>query len=310
MSLDKKNIIIVNPSVFSELLLKNNNFVSKYNFLFVYLGHDSIIDSECKFKNCHLILIDDFDSTNTIDSYLSLINHYQVVANKIKNISEVYEQYFDRIPVVKRDSKWIVPKDLVGISFSRHTEFTKRLFDIILIFLFSPVILTLIVFGIILIKITSKGPIFFTQERVGKNGKSFSLFKLRTMIHNTLGHTGHTIANDQRVFPIGKFLRYTKIDELPQCLNVLFGQMSIIGPRPEKIEIVSDLCFENPFYELRHLIRPGITGWAQVNNPTATPNQNFEKLEYDLYYIKNANLFLEFLIIIRTIKIIIKRNSL
>ena len=161
-----------------------------------------------------------------------------------------------------------------------------------------------------LIKFTNKGPLFFTQERVGKNGKIFLLYKLRTMFHNGIGYTDHTIAHDQRVFPVGKFLRYSKIDELPQCLNVLLGQMSIIGPRPEKTEIVNKLSVENPFYELRHLIRPGITGWAQVNNPTATPSQNFEKLEYDLFYIKNANLYLEILIIIRTIKIIIQRNSL
>lgn len=310
MNLVKRNIVIVNPGVFSELLLIDLKFVTKYNISSINLNQDSVNDAENMFKNCELILIDDLDSSNSIDPYLSLINHYRVVENKIKNISEVYEQFFYRIPVVKINNKWIVPKDLVGISVSRHIEFTKRIFDVLLIFLLSPIILTLIIFGMLLIKTTSEGPVFFTQERVGKNGKSFSLFKLRTMIHNTLGHTDHTIANDQRVFPIGKFLRYTKIDELPQCLNVLFGQMSIIGPRPEKIEIVSDLCFENPFYELRHLIRPGITGWAQVNNPTATPNQNYEKLEYDLYYIKNANLFLEFLIIIRTIIIIIKRNSL
>jgi lipopolysaccharide/colanic/teichoic acid biosynthesis glycosyltransferase len=306
----KKNIIIVNPGLLSLAFTNDFSFLGKYKILFVNLNKDDLKDSEIKFKNCESIFIDDLDSVNTSDDYLLLINHYRVFDNKIITISDAYEQYFHRIPIVKFKGSWIAPKELVGISVSKHIEFTKRLFDLLIIFLFSPFILFFVLLGMIVVMLSSKGPIFFKQERVGKNGKPFVLYKLRTMVHNDTGHTSFTKFNDERIFPAGKFLRISKIDELPQCLNVLKGDMSIIGPRPEKTEIVNQLKNENPFYELRHLIRPGITGWAQVNNPVATPSQNFEKLEYDLFYIKKANLILEISIIIKTINIILKRNSL
>jgi lipopolysaccharide/colanic/teichoic acid biosynthesis glycosyltransferase len=171
-----------------------------------------------------------------------------------------------------------------------------------------PISTFLVVIASILIKLSSKGPIFFLQTRVGKNGKPFKIIKLRTMIHSQI--ESYTIENDERVFKTGKYLRVLKIDELPQFYNILVGQMSLIGPRPERLEIVQRLSQENPYYELRHLIKPGISGWAQVNDPTANPTKNFEKLEYDLYYIKNASLLLDLKIFIKTIIIIITRNSL
>ncbi len=310
MIYNKKNCVIVNPGKFTDLLLTNSKFQSEFNVSFVNLNQDSLIDANLKFKNCNLIIIDNLDSSTSNDEYLSLINHYRVLENKLKNISEICEQYFQRIPIFKIGEKWAAPKNLVGIRISNHIELTKRFFDILIIISLLPIILALITLGVVLIKLASSGPVFFRQERIGKNGKAFILFKLRTMVYNESGHISHTTKNDQRIFPLGRFLRISKIDELPQCLNVLLGEMSIIGPRPERTEIVNELYNENPFYELRHLIRPGITGWAQVNNPVATPNQNFEKLEYDLFYIKNANLYLEILIIIKTIKIILNRKSL
>ena len=130
------------------------------------------------------------------------------------------------------------------------------------------------------------------------------------MVFSNSGHNEHTVKDDLRIFPVGKFLRLTKIDELPQLYNVLIGEMSLIGPRPEKIDIVERLSKQNPYYPLRHLIKPGITGWAQVNIPIATPNENLEKLEFDLYYIKNISYFLEFEILLKTIKVVFKRQSL
>ena len=306
----KKDTIIINPSILSDLLLKNKEFNEKHNVHLISLSTNSVEEFNQKLKKCNLIIIDNLDSSSVNEGFISLLNYYRVFESKIVNVTDLFEIYYNRIPVIKLSNGWIASKDLLNIKISRHIEFSKRIFDTTLIFLFSPIILFLILIGAIIIKIFSKGPIFFKQERVGKNGKSFLLYKLRTMVHTKDGYFEHTQINDVRIFPIGKFLRFTKIDELPQCLNVLLGHMSIIGPRPEKTNIVKKLDEENPYYELRHLIRPGITGWAQVNNPVATPQQNFEKLEYDLYYIKNANLALEINIIIKTIKIIINRNSL
>jgi len=191
----------------------------------------------------------------------------------------------------------------------RYIKF-KRLFDVSLILLSLPLILCLLLFGLILVLFGSRGPIFFIQPRVGKDNKPFNLIKLRTMVHHDLPHVDHTIEHDERIYPLGKWLRLTKIDEIPQLLNVLRGEMSIIGPRPERIEIVTKTRKLHHLYNSRHKILPGITGWAQVHNPKATPNENLDKLKYDIDYIANMNLKLDAVILLKTIKIILLRNSL
>ena len=306
----KKNVVVINPGILSDILIANEQFSKRHKILYINLINKSLNEFDYELKKCDQIIIDDLDSADLNDIDISLLNYYRVVESKSINVSEVFEKYQKRVPVINILGKWSGPKELLNIKISKHIEFSKRITDTFLIITLLPIIIFLLFIGIILIKLTSKGPVFFKQERVGKNSKPFLLYKLRTMVYLKNGHISHTIENDERIFPVGKFLRFSKIDELPQCLNVLLGHMSIIGPRPERTEIVKMLDLENPYYELRHLIRPGITGWAQVNNPTATPTQNFEKLEYDLYYIKNANLVLEFIIILKTVQLIIKRNSL
>ena len=130
------------------------------------------------------------------------------------------------------------------------------------------------------------------------------------MTHCSSGYIDHTVANDCRITKIGSILRKTKIDELPQLFNVLIGDMSIIGPRPERAEIVEKFSKQSDYYTLRHNIRPGITGWAQVNNPVATPEENLEKLEYDLYYINNYSFKLEVQILMKTVGVVSSLQSL
>jgi len=157
------------------------------------------------------------------------------------------------------------------------------------------------------VKITSKGRVLFSQERVGKNSKCFTIYKIRTMVSK---HSGDfTTNNDQRINMVGRFLRLTKIDELPQIWNILKGDMSLIGPRPERPYYVKISNEENAMFDLRHLIKPGVTGWAQVNLPRATPEDNLEKLEYDLYYIKNYSVLFDIKIIFKTLKIVFTLNS-
>lgn len=191
----------------------------------------------------------------------------------------------------------------------RYIKF-KRLFDVSLILLSLPLTISLLLFGLILVLFGSRGPVFFIQPRVGKDNKSFNLIKLRTMVHHDLPHVDHTVVNDERIYPLGKWLRLTKIDEIPQLLNVLRGEMSLIGPRPERVEIVNKISKSHHLYNSRHKIIPGITGWAQVHNPKATPNENLDKLKYDIYYIVNMNLKLDIVILLKTITIIFLRNSL
>jgi lipopolysaccharide/colanic/teichoic acid biosynthesis glycosyltransferase len=302
----KSKAAIINPSILSDALVKNIFFAKLFDVTFVYLN-------STKFNEIHvfdMLIIDNYDELSNKDHVNLFVSSIDENRTKIIYINQIYETYLNRIPIVNIENKWVVPKELTTLSASLYLRVIKRVFDIFFVIMLAPLSLFLILIGVILIKFTSKGPILFKQERVGKNGIPFCIYKLRTMVHSTLGHTVHTEYNDERVFPIGKLLRFSKIDELPQFFNVLIGQMSLIGPRPEKTEIVRELVLKNKYYNLRHLIKPGITGWAQVNNPIATPNQSFEKLEYDLYYIKHASLIMELQIVIKTVKIIINRNSL
>jgi lipopolysaccharide/colanic/teichoic acid biosynthesis glycosyltransferase len=187
---------------------------------------------------------------------------------------------------------------------------TKRVFDILVSLVLLPFALPIIFLGALAMVITSKGPALFTQRRVGLKGKAFTMFKLRTMVHSKEGYLNHTIKNDARITKVGAFLRRTKIDELPQLINVLKGDMSLIGPRPERVEIVEQYKKINDNYNLRHQVRPGITGWAQVNKPLATPEENLEKLEYDLYYINNYSVKLDVQILAKTVGVVKKLESL
>src|SRR5262249_54186690 len=160
----------------------------------------------------------------------------------------------------------------------------------------------------LLIKLTSRGPVFFTQERVGQDGQKFRLAKFRTMRVDAEKESGPVWAqkNDSRVTRIGKLLRLTRVDEIPQCLNILTGQMSFVGPRPERPHFVEQLVGSVPFYMLRHTVKPGLTGWAQVCHPYGASIEDArEKLRYDLYYIKNVSLLFDVSIMLRTIGVIL-----
>ncbi len=186
----------------------------------------------------------------------------------------------------------------------------KRIMDLFICLIALPIALPLIFVGCLAMLFTSKGPIIFKQKRVGLRNQPFTMFKIRTMIHSSNGYLDHTVENDARITKIGQILRKTKIDELPQIFNVIKGDMSIIGPRPERIDIVDFYTLKNDNYQFRHVIKPGITGWAQVNKPMATPSENLEKLEYDLYYINNHSLKLDVQILAKTVGVVKKLNSL
>jgi lipopolysaccharide/colanic/teichoic acid biosynthesis glycosyltransferase len=167
--------------------------------------------------------------------------------------------------------------------------------------------LPFIPFIILAVRLSSPGPIFFTQTRVGLRGRLFTLFKFRTMREDAEARGAVWAAkDDSRVTPIGRFLRKVRLDEIPQLWNVLRGDMAFVGPRPERPEFVQWLRQEIPFYDLRHLVRPGITGWAQVRyRYGASLEETRRKLEYDLYYVKHLSIGLDLLIMFETVKTII-----
>jgi lipopolysaccharide/colanic/teichoic acid biosynthesis glycosyltransferase len=162
----------------------------------------------------------------------------------------------------------------------------------------------LLSFPIILIGnlIGNRGGLFYTQERVGKNGEVFKIYKYRTMVKNAEANGAvFTSANDSRITPFGKFMRKTRLDEFPQFINIIKGDMAIIGPRPERPIFVNEIAEIMPFYETRHVVKPGLTGWAQVNYAYGDSiEDSLVKLQYDLYYIKHRSIFLDINIIIKT----------
>lgn len=302
--------LIINPGSLAKELYKEPNFKTRYLHT-EWISNSSKIGIDELLNSSYDIIIFDNTVDNKLDTKdLHYINEYKISGGKVYNIISFYEYVTGRVPLVYYDNSWLVNEDFFEVVPRKDIEKAKRIFDFIVSFVFLPFAVVLASIGMLLIKLSSKGPVLFKQTRVGKNNRPFTIYKLRTMSYSPSGHFAHTTINDSRIFPIGKILRKSKIDELPQLVNVLVGQMSLIGPRPERFEIVNKLTAENPYYPLRHTIRPGITGWAQVNDPTATPDQNLQKLEYDLFYIKNTNYLLELKILWRTLKVVLTFNSL
>ena len=161
---------------------------------------------------------------------------------------------------------------------------------------------------VIAVVIESGFPIFYSQERIGQGGERFRILKLRSMRQDAEkdGKARWAVANDSRVTRVGAFIRKTRIDELPQLWTVLRGDMSFVGPRPERPVFVEQLTEKIPFYDVRHSVKPGVTGWAQVRYPYgASIEDGLKKLEYDLYYVKNHSLFLDLMIMVETIQVVL-----
>jgi exopolysaccharide biosynthesis polyprenyl glycosylphosphotransferase len=225
----------------------------------------------------------------------------------IKEYTQVYEDMMQRVPVQ------FVGKDFYRyFPFSRNNQnklylFFRRLFDICISILgisFGIIIVPIIFIGNL---IGNRGPLFYTQERIGKNGNLFNIIKFRSMIKNAEREGAvWAIKNDVRITPFGKFLRNTRLDEIPQFLNILMGDMGLIGPRPERPHFVRQLSQLLPFYETRHIVKPGLTGWAQVKTRYGSSlDDSLLKLQYDLYYIKHRSFFLDTNILLKTLSTII-----
>ncbi len=185
----------------------------------------------------------------------------------------------------------------------------KRMLDIVFAVLFLLLLLPVMLITAVLIKLDSRGPVLFNQQRVGRNGKLFTIYKFRTMIKDAEKYTGPVWAekSDPRITRMGRFMRRVRLDEFPQCINVLKGDMSLVGPRPERPYFVEKLKEEYPYYTRRLKVQPGITGWAQVKGEYDTSIENVrEKLQYDLYYIENMSLRMDIRIMLYTVFVMLR----
>jgi len=218
-----------------------------------------------------------------------------------------YEKITGKIPVLHTNQMWLGFADISGLKKNIYNIRLKKIFDKGLSIFGILVSFPIVVITVLLIKLESPGPVLYRQKRVGWDEKEFDLIKFRSMRQDAEAN-GAVWAqeNDPRVTRVGRIIRKLRIDELPQLWNVLNGDMSFVGPRPERPEFVKILKEEIPYYSLRHSMRPGITGWAQVNyRYGASKEDALEKLQYDLYYIKNMSMFLDFYILLRTVRVMI-----
>ncbi len=224
----------------------------------------------------------------------------------------LYERITGRVPVEHVDNNWAVVLPIGGNSIFNPYPLLKRLMDITLAVIGLFGFILILPFLALAIRLDSPGSVFYGQIRVGLNGRLFRMIKFRTMIPDAESETGAVFSHkgDPRVTRVGRFMRKTRLDELPQLWNVLRGDMSLVGPRPERPEHVARLQKKIPFYRTRHIIRPGVTGWAQVRYQYgATDEDSLVKLQYDLYYIRHQSLTLDVTIMMRTLGKMLKMSG-
>lgn len=301
-----RTALLLSPSKLSERLqtslASSNSQIS--------LTHATAI---CKKSHPHrslnaLVIASDYIPT---DEQQQILLEYRLAGVAIYSLSDFFENFMYLVPVQETTNDWFIRSQGFTMLHSSVSLRVKRIVDIIGSITLLIVTIPITITTALLTKLVSHGPVFFSQTRVGMQGKTFTIYKFRTM-HIGAEKSGAQWAsnNDDRIIPLGSFFRRTRIDELPQCWNILRGEMSIVGPRPERPEFTTSLSKDIPFYDLRHVVKPGLTGWAQVSYPYGASTEDaLRKLQYDLYYIKNYSLILDLNILLRTVSLTIRRGG-
>ena len=224
----------------------------------------------------------------------------------------LYEQLTGKVAVEHIGSQWYVALPFETNPFGSIYRLGKRLFDLICGLLIGIVFFVTLPVVALAIKLSSPGPVFYRQERMGLHGKPFVVMKYRSMVEDAEsdGKAKWATKNDTRITPIGRIMRKTRLDELPQVINVLKGDMSMVGPRPERPQFIAQLQKQIPFYRTRLAAKPGLTGWAQVNyGYGATVEDALIKLQYDLYYLKHQSVWFDLKIMLRTFAVVLKMKG-
>lgn len=279
-----KNFINQNPQA-GYKIIGEGNFLPEESFL--------------KENRADLIIVDESLKNDKIFSS-AILKYFNLNIDMI-SLQKFYENIFSKVPITRIENRWFFENITNKRPFySALKNISEFLIALVLLFITLPIQIIIAV----LVKITSEGPIIFKQNRIGKNGKIFVLYKFRTMIKDAEKDGIKKDNNeDRRVTAFGKILRKTHLDELPQLVNILKGEISFVGPRPERPELVEEFKKEIPFYEIRHIVKPGLTGWAQLNfRHGLTKEDAYEKLQYDIFYIKNRSFIFDLLIMIKTIR--------
>ena len=241
------------------------------------------------------------------DTLAKQLMQYRMQGTRIYGLSDFYESLWHKVPVLHLHQGWFVFSQGFDLLHNPIGMRIKRMLDVVFASMALVVMLPFILLLGLLIRLDSPGPAIYRQERKGENGCVFVLYKLRSMYVNRNGQDAKwTVRDDPRITRFGRFIRLFRLDELPQLINVIRGDMSFICPRPEAKELTSLYEREIPFYDLRYLVKPGITGWAQVMYPYGSSVEDArEKLQYDLYYIKNYSLLLDLTILLKTLRVVL-----
>lgn len=253
-----------------------------------------------------IVLVEDL---NLPDRQVEALMHARLAGTPIYTVAEFYEEMWEKVPVMHLNHRWFAITGGFGLLHEPIHRRIKRLGDILLALGLLMVTAPLQMLTAIIVRLVGgRGSVIYSQTRSGQNGIPFTIYKFRSMRHDAeVGGAQWAGAKDPRVFAFGGVMRKFRIDELPQFWNILKGDMSFIGPRPERPEFTADLESKIPFFSLRLLVKPGLTGWAQVNYPYgASVDDAREKLEYDLYYIKHQNVLLDVAIVMRTLRVVLR----
>ena len=296
-------LVLANDKTLEVIKEENARYFRKNNLRPVCLK--DFEDPVCDLSGCAGIVID--DEMLKDDRVVKRLMLMRLRGVHVFSAHDFFETVWLKVPVSHLKDNWFAMERGFVLLHNPVALKVKRILDILYSIALLACALPLFPLIALSIKLTSKGPIIYSQIRTGENGKNFVLYKFRSMIREAeTGVPQWAQRNDLRITPVGKVLRYLRLDELPQVWNVIRGDMSFIGPRPERPEFNKKLEKLIPYYNLRHLVKPGITGWAQVLYPYgASVEDTVEKLQYELYYIKNYSLLLDFGIMIKTIRTVL-----
>jgi exopolysaccharide biosynthesis polyprenyl glycosylphosphotransferase len=256
--------------------------------------------------------LDDIVLSNTLQSGQIATEHlFDLLSQPVDfhYFPDFFEQNLRKLPLAAINDFWVL--ESLGNSRGRRYDRIKRLLDIVVVCSLLPFVFPVLGFVALLVKLTGDGSVLFRQQRCGQYNRHYTIFKFRTM--RMVDNSGApTVANDDRVTRLGRFLRKTRLDELPQLWNVIRGDMSLIGPRPEQPSLAAELDIQVPFYRQRLLVRPGISGWDQVSGEYHSPSveDTHKKLQSDLYYIKHRSLLFDLQILLKTFSTIFSRAGI
>lgn len=307
---EKQKILFIGENDYTEDLLESIKNDEQYKFIGSIKEDNKDIKKKI-LKICDVrkpdIIVDFMENLLVDPKFVDKLLQYKLAGLQYYNYLEFYEAYENKLPISHLSPKWFLENTGFEIYHNNFNLKAKRLLDLLFAFLIGVCVAPIMVVAAIIVKLESRGPVFFIQERIGEGNKKFNIVKFRSMTTDAeKDGPKWATKNDNRVTKFGKIMRLTRIDELPQLWNVLRGEMSFVGPRPEREFFIEQLEKEIPYYNLRHTVKPGLTGWAQVMYPYgASVEDAYRKLQYDLYYIKHHDILFDLKVLLKTVTIVI-----